>query len=92
MKTASENQNVAIGPDDGLEQYLGKYIAVVASQSSYVGKLVGVDAKHIKLSDVHVSKFRYGFTDIAANDYQSLPNYVYVSLRHIESFTQAPQR
>jgi len=71
---------------EGLEALMGQRITLFCMNYIYTGKLVGVNATCVKLSDAAVVYETGVLTDKTWKDAQSLPQDWYVSTATIESF------
>ena len=69
-----------------IEDLMGQRITLFCMNYIYTGKLVGVSATCVKLSDPAIVYETGAFYDKAWKDAQSLPNDLYVSTAAIESF------
>jgi len=71
---------------EGLEALMGQRITLFCMNYIYTGKLVGLGATCVKLSDPAIVYETGAFTDKAWKDAQALPNDLYISTAAIESF------
>ena len=71
---------------EGLEALVGQRITLFCMNYIYTGKLIGVNATCVKLSDPAIVYETGAFTDKAWKDAQALPNDLYISTAAIESF------
>ena len=69
-----------------IEELMGQRITLFCMNYIYTGKLVGVSATCVKLSDPAIVYETGAFGDKAWKDAQTLPNDFYVSTAAIESF------
>ena len=69
-----------------IEDLMGQRITLFCMNYIYTGKLVGVSATCVKLSDPAIVYETGAFCDKAWKDAQALPNDLYVSTAAIESF------
>ncbi len=72
---------------EGLESLMGQRVTLFCLNYFYSGKLVGVNDKFVKLTDAGVVFETGPFDKKDWQDYQKLPNDVYVMTSMIESFT-----
>ena len=69
-----------------IEELMGQRITLFCMNYIYTGKLVGVSATCVKLSDPAIVYETGAFSDKAWKDAQTLPNDFYVSTAASESF------
>ena len=71
---------------EGLESLLGERVTLFCAAYIYTGKLVGVDATCVKLTDAAIVYETGELTTKDWTDAQSLPHDWYVQLSAVESF------
>ena len=71
---------------EGLESLMGRRVTLMCMNYFYTGKLVGVNATCVKLTDAFVVFETGEYTDKDWKDAQALPNDWYVQIGMIESF------
>ena len=71
---------------EGLESLLGKRVLLLCANYFYVGTLVGVNEKCVKLQNPELVYETGAWTDKAFADAQALPADLYVQLNAIEAF------
>ena len=73
--------------NEGLVSLLGKNVTLFCANYIYTGKLIGVNATCVKLSNPSIVYETGDFNSNDWNDAQKLPNDLYVQLNLMESFT-----
>lgn len=71
---------------EGLESLLGERVTLLCCRYIYTGKLVGVNDTCVLLEDCGIVYETGSFDSERWEDYQSLPNSIYVQTAAIESF------
>lgn len=79
--------NVIDVENEGLVALLGKNVELFCLNYIYAGKLAGVNATVIKLSNAHIVYETGPLNDKEYKDAQKLPNDLYVQIGAIESFS-----
>lgn len=83
MKKLVEVQEVE---GEGLMALMGQRVTLFALNYIYTGKLIGVNATCVLLSDAHIVYETGPFGEKAWKDAQRLPNDLYVNVSAIEAF------
>jgi len=71
---------------EGLDKLLGERVTLFCMNYIYTGKLSGVNASCVLLTDAAIVYETGAFTDKAWKDAQKLPNALYVQIGAIEAF------
>ena len=80
MKMLVDDEN------EGFVKFMGERITLFCANYIYTGKLIGVNATNIKLSDASVVYETGAFNDTNWKNAQELPNDWYVQTALIESW------